>query len=100
MNLTDKDRFAFALIVDFPIYERDDETGKIDFEHNPFSMPQGGLIPNGDPLQVMGYQYDLPATGMSLSLGQSGTTNQRSCSKPSKLRDMVRMKCANALAGW
>ena len=43
LGLTDKERFAFAWIVDFPIYEKDAETGKIDFEHNPFSMPQGGM---------------------------------------------------------
>jgi aspartyl-tRNA synthetase len=70
LNLTDKDRFAFAWIVDFPIYERDDETGKIDFEHNPFSMPQGGLDAlNGDPVQVMGYQYDLACNGYELVSG-------------------------------
>jgi aspartyl-tRNA synthetase len=70
LNLTDKDRFAFAWIVDFPIYERDDETGKIDFEHNPFSMPQGGLDAlNGDPLQVMGFQYDLACNGYELVSG-------------------------------
>ncbi|MGB1751165.1 MAG: aspartate--tRNA ligase [Paracoccaceae bacterium] len=70
LNLTDKDRFAFAWIVDFPIYERDDETSKIDFEHNPFSMPQGGLDAlNGDPLQVMGYQYDLACNGYELVSG-------------------------------
>ncbi|MEY8838085.1 aspartate--tRNA ligase, partial [Cribrihabitans sp. XS_ASV171] len=43
LNLTETDRFAFAWIVDFPIYEKDEETGEIDFEHNPFSMPQGGM---------------------------------------------------------
>ena len=70
LNLTEKDRFAFAWIVDFPIYERDEETGKIDFEHNPFSMPQGGLDAfNGDPLQVMGYQYDLACNGYELVSG-------------------------------
>ncbi len=70
LNLTDKDRFAVAWIVDFPIYERDDDTGKIDFEHNPFSMPQGGLDAlNGDPLQVMGYQYDLACNGYELVSG-------------------------------
>ena len=70
LNLTDKNRFAFAWIVDFPIYERDEETGKIDFEHNPFSMPQGGLDAlNGDPLQVMGYQYDLACNGYELVSG-------------------------------
>ena len=64
LGLTDTNRFAFAWIVDFPIYEQDEETGKIDFEHNPFSMPQGGMDAlNGDPLQVKGFQYDLACNG-------------------------------------
>ena len=70
LGLTDKDRFAFAWIVDFPIYERDEETGKIDFEHNPFSMPQGGMAAlEGDPLEVKGYQYDLACNGYELVSG-------------------------------
>ncbi len=70
LNLTDKDRFAFAWIVDFPMYEADGETGKIDFSHNPFSMPQGGLEAlNGDPLEVLGYQYDLSCNGYELVSG-------------------------------
>ena len=70
LNLTDTNRFAFAWIVDFPIFEKDDETGKMDFEHNPFSMPQGGLDAlNGDPLNVLGYQYDLACNGFELVSG-------------------------------
>ncbi len=70
LGLTDTDRFAFAWIVDFPIYEKDEETGKIDFEHNPFSMPQGGMDAlNGDPLDVLGYQYDLACNGYELVSG-------------------------------
>ena len=70
LNLIDTNRFAFAWIVDFPIFEKDDETGKIDFEHNPFSMPQGGLDAlNGDPLNVLGYQYDLACNGFELISG-------------------------------
>ncbi|GAB5437485.1 aspartate--tRNA ligase [Falsiruegeria mediterranea] len=70
LGLTDKDRFAFAWIVDFPIYEQDEESGKIDFEHNPFSMPQGGMDAlNGDPLAVKGYQYDLACNGYELVSG-------------------------------
>jgi aspartyl-tRNA synthetase len=70
LNLLDTNRFAFAWIVDFPIFEKDDETGKIDFEHNPFSMPQGGLDAlNGDPLNVLGYQYDLACNGFELVSG-------------------------------
>ncbi|MEM1003941.1 MAG: aspartate--tRNA ligase [Pseudomonadota bacterium] len=70
LGLTEKDRFAFAWIVDFPIYEQDEETGAIDFEHNPFSMPQGGMDAlNGDPLAVRGYQYDLACNGYELVSG-------------------------------
>ncbi|PIE16212.1 MAG: aspartate--tRNA ligase [Rhodobacterales bacterium] len=70
LNLTEKDRFAFAWIVDFPIYERDEETGRVDFEHNPFSMPQGGMEAlEGDPLKVLGYQYDLSCNGYELVSG-------------------------------
>ncbi|KIC47574.1 aspartyl-tRNA synthetase [Ruegeria sp. ANG-S4] len=70
LGLTEKDRFAFAWIVDFPIYEQDEETGAIDFEHNPFSMPQGGMEAlNGNPLDVRGYQYDLACNGYELVSG-------------------------------
>ena len=70
LGLTDKDRFAFAWIVDFPIYEKDEITGKIDFEHNPFSMPQGGMDAlQGDPLEVLGNQYDLACNGYELVSG-------------------------------
>ena len=63
-------RFAFAWIVDFPIYEQDAETGEIDFEHNPFSMPQGGMAAlEGDPLEVLGYQYDLACNGAEILSG-------------------------------
>jgi aspartyl-tRNA synthetase len=70
LGLTETDRFAFAWIVDFPMYERDEETGKVDFSHNPFSMPQGGMDAlNGDPLEVLGYQYDLACNGYELISG-------------------------------
>ncbi|MCZ4354330.1 aspartate--tRNA ligase [Roseovarius aestuarii] len=70
LKLTDENRFAFAWIVDFPMYEADEETGRIDFSHNPFSMPQGGLEAlQGDPLKVLGYQYDLACNGYELISG-------------------------------
>ncbi len=70
LGLTDTDRFAFAWIVDFPMYEKHEETGKIDFSHNPFSMPQGGLEAlSDDPLSVHGYQYDLACNGYELVSG-------------------------------
>lgn len=70
LGLTEQDRFAFAWIVDFPMYEADEETGKVDFSHNPFSMPQGGLDAlNDNPLDVLGYQYDLACNGYELVSG-------------------------------
>ncbi|NQW14107.1 MAG: aspartate--tRNA ligase [Rhodobacter sp.] len=70
LGLTDTDRFAFAWIVDFPMYEKHEETGKIDFSHNPFSMPQGGLEAlSDDPHSVLGYQYDLACNGYELVSG-------------------------------
>jgi len=70
LGLTETDRFAFAWIVDFPMYEADEVTGKIDFSHNPFSMPQGGLEAlQGDPLSVYAYQYDLACNGYELVSG-------------------------------
>jgi aspartyl-tRNA synthetase len=69
LGLTEKDCFRFAWIVDFPMYEKTDE-GKIDFSHNPFSMPQGGLDAlNGDPLKVYAYQYDLACNGYEVISG-------------------------------
>ena len=70
LGLTEQDRFAFCWIVDFPLYEKDEETGALDFEHNPFSMPQGGLDAlDGDPLEVKGFQYDLACNGYELISG-------------------------------
>ncbi len=66
-----KDEFKFCWIVDYPMYEKDEETGALDFSHNPFSMPMGGLeaLENEDPLEVLGYQYDIVCNGVELSSG-------------------------------
>jgi aspartyl-tRNA synthetase len=69
LGLTEKDTFRFAWIVDFPMYEKTDD-GRIDFSHNPFSMPQGGMEAlMGDPLKVNAYQYDLACNGYELLSG-------------------------------
>ncbi len=70
LDLIDRDQFAFCWIVDFPMYEETDD-GKIDFSHNPFSMPQGGMeaLESQDPLAVLGYQYDIVCNGVELSSG-------------------------------
>ena len=71
LGLINKDSFEFCFIVDFPMYERNEETGKIDFTHNPFSMPQGGMdaLLNKDPLEIFAYQYDIVCNGVELSSG-------------------------------
>ncbi len=71
MELIDESRFELCFIVDFPMYELDEETGKIIFTHNPFSMPQGGLdaLLNKDPLDILAYQYDIVCNGVELSSG-------------------------------
>jgi aspartyl-tRNA synthetase len=67
----EEDVFRFCWIVDFPMYERDEETGRIEFSHNPFSMPQGGLraLETQDPLDVLAWQYDIVCNGVELSSG-------------------------------
>ena len=71
LNLTPKDRFEFCWIVDFPMYEWNEEEKKVDFSHNPFSMPQGGLeaLETKDPLDILAYQYDIVCNGVELSSG-------------------------------
>ena len=71
LGLIKNDSFEFCFIVDFPMYERNEETGRIDFTHNPFSMPQGGMdaLLNKDPLEIFAYQYDIVCNGVELSSG-------------------------------
>jgi aspartyl-tRNA synthetase len=71
LGLIDQSRFEFCWIVDFPMFEADEETGKIDFSHNPFSMPQGELeaLTSKDPLDILAYQYDIVCNGVELSSG-------------------------------
>jgi aspartyl-tRNA synthetase len=71
LDLVEKEVFRFCWIVDFPMYERDEETGRVEFSHNPFSMPQGGMddLLNKDPLDVLAYQYDIVCNGTELSSG-------------------------------
>ncbi|WP_443970814.1 aspartate--tRNA ligase [Sphingobium sp. CR28] len=71
LDLIDKDRFDLCWIVDFPFYEYDEDEKKVDFAHNPFSMPQGGLeaLNNQDPLTIKAYQYDLVCNGYEIASG-------------------------------
>ena len=77
LNLIDKDRFELAWIVDFPMYEYDEDDKKIDFSHNPFSMPQGGLeaLQTQDPLTIRAFQYDITCNGNEIASG--GIRNHR-----------------------
>ncbi|MCD8391112.1 MAG: aspartate--tRNA ligase [Firmicutes bacterium] len=71
LDLLEKNAYRFCYINDFPMYERDEETGEIGFTHNPFSMPQGGLdaLNTKDPLDILAYQYDIVCNGVELSSG-------------------------------
>ncbi len=71
LGLCDPSVFEFCWIVDYPMYEADEETGQIEFSHNPFSMPQGGLdaLTSQDPLDILAYQYDIVCNGVELSSG-------------------------------
>ena len=71
LDLIDKDRFELAWIVDFPFYEWDEDNKKVDFAHNPFSMPQGGMeaLESQDPLTLKAYQYDLVCNGFEIASG-------------------------------
>jgi aspartyl-tRNA synthetase len=77
LDLIDKDRFELAWIVDFPMYEYNEEEKKIDFSHNPFSMPQGGLeaLQTQDPLTIKAFQYDITCNGYEIASG--GIRNHR-----------------------
>ena len=71
LNLIDENQFAFCWIIDYPMYELDEQTQKIKFSHNPFSMPQGNLdkLDLSDPLKIKAYQYDIVCNGVELSSG-------------------------------
>ena len=71
LGLIDQNRFEFCWIVDFPMFEYDEESKKVDFSHNPFSMPQGELeaLETKDPLDILAYQYDIVCNGVELSSG-------------------------------
>jgi aspartyl-tRNA synthetase len=77
LNLVDKERFELAWIVDFPMYEYNEEDKKVDFSHNPFSMPQGGLdaLLGQDPLTIKAFQYDITCNGYEIASG--GIRNHR-----------------------
>ena len=87
LNLIDKERFELAWIVDFPMYEYNEEDKKVDFSHNPFSMPQGGLeaLRTQDPLTIKAFQYDITCNGYEIASG--GIRNHRARGDGEGVRD-------------
>ncbi|UYO42808.1 aspartate--tRNA ligase [Rhodopseudomonas palustris] len=77
LNLIDKDQFSLAWVVDFPMYEYNEDDKKVDFSHNPFSMPQGGMeaLTSQDPLTIKAFQYDITCNGYEIASG--GIRNHR-----------------------
>ena len=77
LDIIEKDAFRFCFIVDFPMYELDEDTKKVIFTHNPFSMPQGGLeaLNSKDPLEILAWQYDIVCNGIELSSGAVRNNN-------------------------
>ena len=71
LDLIEKDAFRICWIVDFPFYEENEETGAVEFSHNPFSMPQGGMdaLLNKNPFEILAYQYDMVCNGVELASG-------------------------------
>ena len=71
LGLTREGVFEFCWVTDFPMYERNEDTGQIEFSHNPFSMPQGGLeaLEGLDPLEIVAHQYDIVCNGVELASG-------------------------------
>src|SRR3546814_1338090 len=80
LDLIDANKFEMCWIVDFPMFEADEETGKIDFSHNPFSMPQGELeaLETKDPLDILAWQYDIVCNGVELSSGAIRNQDRKS----------------------
>ena len=77
LDMIDENAYEFAWIIDFPMYEYNDDEKKIDFAHNPFSMPQGGLdaLSGREPLAIKAFQYDIACNGFELASG--GIRNHR-----------------------
>jgi len=69
LGLIDHDMFAFCFVTDFPMYEKNPDTGAVEFSHNPFSMPQVDIFGDTEPLEILAYQYDIVCNGVELSSG-------------------------------
>ena len=99
LDLIRDDSFEFCFVVDFPMYENDEETGETIFTHNPFSMPQGGMdsLLNKEPTEILAYQYDLVGNGIELASGAVRNHDIDIMKKPLRLRVIQKTSLKNAL---
>src|SRR5207245_3836788 len=102
LDLLEKNAFRFCWVTDFPMYERDEETGKIEFSHNPFSMPQGGLeaLETQDPLSIKAYQYDIVCNGVELSSGAIRNHRPDVMYKAFAIAGCGKEEVAGSCGGW
>ena len=97
LDLLEKDTYRFCFIKDFPMYEYNEDEGKIDFNHNPFSMPQGGMdsLENKDPLDILAYQYDVVCNGYEMASGAVRNHNPELMVKAFKIAGYTRQDVEN-----
>ncbi len=101
LGLIDKDRFDLCWIVDFPFYEWDEDAKKVEFSHNPFSMPQGGMeaLTNQDPLTINAYQYDLVCNGFEIASGSIRNENPETMVKAFELTGLTQADVEERFGG-
>jgi aspartyl-tRNA synthetase len=101
LALIDKDRFDLCWIVDFPFYEWDEDNKKVEFSHNPFSMPQGGMdaLCNQDPLTINAYQYDLVCNGFEIASGSIRNENPETMVKAFEITGLTQQDVEDRFGG-
>ncbi len=101
LDLIDKDRFDLCWIVDFPFYEWDEDAKKVEFSHNPFSMPQGGMeaLCNQDPLTINAYQYDLVCNGFEIASGSIRNENPETMVKAFEITGLTQADVEDRFGG-
>jgi aspartyl-tRNA synthetase len=101
LGLIDKDRFDLCWIVDFPFYEWDEDNKKVEFSHNPFSMPQGGMeaLTNQDPLTINAYQYDLVCNGFEIASGSIRNENPETMVKAFEITGLTQADVEERFGG-
>jgi aspartyl-tRNA synthetase len=101
LDLIDKDRFELCWIVDFPFYEWDEDNKKVEFSHNPFSMPQGGMeaLTTQDPLTIKAYQYDLVCNGYEIASGSIRNENPETMVKAFEITGLTKADVEERFGG-